>query len=371
MVVKLLFVTMILFIYLYMQQLSRFDANIDAEINISNTIVMDNLPPLPNASCSKVWRKHHQIPRSVDDLRRLSKAVEDLYQYKFRLIPQGTFTYWLSHIESKHMHKQKAFFADKFLVKQYIEQFKAKYSLFNSINYARILYDLNNGLPPYETLRNLSQYHGFVLKPNHMSTHQFIIAPNQTVTHEKYQKIRGAIKHWSRRKHKVSKKVEGWYQLIKPHIFIEENLNINPQEYPMIEYKLHVFNYKALFCYVVKKGNFPNNQTYILNNYILPEFEYLNIHWSSWSNNSYMEFPKPQNLNLMIKFAETFAKEENFRYLRVDLYEINNIVYFSEFTFAPISGLGIIAPISFDYCLYDILCDNKQDDINKLYEYVR
>ena len=39
----------------------------------------------------------------------------------------------------------------------------------------------------------------------------------------------------------------------------------------------------------------------------------------------------------MIKVAETLSKE--FPFVRVDLYEINNKIYFGELTFSPAAGI--------------------------------
>eukprot|EP01084_Bolivina_argentea_P143298 251687_1 len=362
-----------------LQQLYSIDANTN-EINIITAL--DKLPSFPNANCSIIWRKQNQIPMNDEALLRLAKH-NVLYQYHYPKVPKATFTYWLSHIYSHIKIKEKAYFADKFLVKKYIEQMRKKFPLFNSINYARILYDLEDGFPSYATLKNLSLHQGFVIKPNHMSSNQFIVPPNNTFTTETYSKIRLHLKRWVRRKWKVSKKVEPWYGLIRPHGFIEEYLNIDINKeiskYQMVEYKINVFNFKAVFGYIGVKRNFSadfpdNGTTHWLNNYnlyILPEFHFLNIYWGRHDNKRYdLPMPSKENLNLMIQFAETFARTEGFRYVRVDVYEINKKIYFSEFTFAPISGVGILTPISIDYCLYDILCDNKQEDFNKFYQYV-
>ena len=57
--------------------------------------------------------------------------------------------------------------------------------------------------------------------------------------------------------------------------------------------------------------------------------------------------PKPKNFEKMKKIAEELSK--GFPFIRVDLYEINDKVYFSELTFFPCSGFMPIEPEKWDY----------------------
>eukprot|EP01084_Bolivina_argentea_P257691 434213_1 len=128
-------------------------------------------PPMVNANCSIAWRKQYQI--EINNKSLFDRTITFLYpmdpvtMYKFKKIPKGTFSYWLSHIESQNRLTDKAKFADKFLVKKYINDYKIDYPSFNMINVAEILYDT---VPSFNDLRNLSEiYNGFLVKPNHFS----------------------------------------------------------------------------------------------------------------------------------------------------------------------------------------------------------
>ena len=46
-----------------------------------------------------------------------------------------------------------------------------------------------------------------------------------------------------------------------------------------------------------------------------------------------MIIERPKNLDLMINYAQKLSNE--FVFVRVDLYEVNNTVYLSELTFSP------------------------------------
>lgn len=60
----------------------------------------------------------------------------------------------------------------------------------------------------------------------------------------------------------------------------------------------------------------------------------------NWSFGDYPKFdyelPKPSKLNEMISICKILARD--FKYVRVDIYQIENTVYFGEMTFTPASG---------------------------------
>ncbi len=60
---------------------------------------------------------------------------------------------------------------------------------------------------------------------------------------------------------------------------------------------------------------------------------------------------KPASLNLMVEIAETLSK--NIPFVRVDLYQINDSVYFGEITFFPASGFEGFEPDSWEKVMGD------------------
>lgn len=59
------------------------------------------------------------------------------------------------------------------------------------------------------------------------------------------------------------------------------------------------------------------------------------------------EFPEPENFDQMLFVARTLS--ESIPFVRVDLYNIDGVVYFSEMTFFPASGYMWYKPDQFDY----------------------
>lgn len=68
-------------------------------------------------------------------------------------------------------------------------------------------------------------------------------------------------------------------------------------------------------------------------------------------------YPRPDNLKEMISVAEKLSAE--FEFVRVDLYNVNNKIYFGEMTFTPNNGVARFKPDE---------CDRKLGDLWKLDE---
>jgi hypothetical protein len=59
--------------------------------------------------------------------------------------------------------------------------------------------------------------------------------------------------------------------------------------------------------------------------------------------------PKPENLQEMLDVAAKLS--EDFPFARIDLYSLENRIYFGEITFYPWSGYMEFEPEEFDYVL--------------------
>ena len=64
------------------------------------------------------------------------------------------------------------------------------------------------------------------------------------------------------------------------------------------------------------------------------------------------ELPKPENLDEMIRIAKILSKD--FKFVRVDLYELERKVYFGELTFSPA------------HCVFPYLSDKFDLEMGKL-----
>ncbi|MCB9497935.1 MAG: hypothetical protein H6688_00585 [Erysipelotrichaceae bacterium] len=139
------------------------------------------------------------------------------------------------------------------------------------------------------------------------------------------------------------KTVEMQYSPIKPQIIIEKYLVEDGQPLP-IEYKIHVFNGKAKYMYVVTSRGVDIRY----NNYYINWRAFDGAQFNGWKKTDY-SLTEPEHWNDMVMMSEILARP--FPFVRVDLYNINGKIYFSEMTFTPAKGTLIFDD---DKCDYEI-----------------
>lgn len=131
------------------------------------------------------------------------------------------------------------------------------------------------------------------------------------------------------------------YYGLEPGIIVEELLvNEKKPEAGVNDYKIFCYNGKPEYIivdvdrYIGHKRNFYDTQ-------------WNNLHITSDCFACDDEVVKPENLNEMLHVAAKLS--EDFPYVRVDLYSVQNKIYFGELTFYPWSGYVQFEPDEFDF----------------------
>ena len=147
-------------------------------------------------------------------------------------------------------------------------------------------------------------------------------------------------------KHSIYRVFREWpYRNIQPRIIAEKYMEQSDGS-PLTDYKFFCFNGSPKFLYVRTPG-------------AKPTVNYMTLNWEkapfrrSDCEPSDIIPEKPSQFDTMVKIATDLSKDIPF--VRVDLYEINHRVYFSELTFYPSSGLTSFVPQEWDYKLGDLL----------------
>ena len=131
---------------------------------------------------------------------------------------------------------------------------------------------------------------------------------------------------------------EWCYKNIQPKIIIEEFLHdehINKAG--LVDFKFYCFNGKPYYCQVIQ--NRGRNETIDFFDMDRKRMPFNGTRPLPMSENP---IKKPKKLNEMIEISERLS--ENIPFLRVDLYYVNNQIYFGELTFFPSSGFGSFYP---------------------------
>lgn len=126
------------------------------------------------------------------------------------------------------------------------------------------------------------------------------------------------------------------YKSIVPKVFAEKYLGG-----AIIDYKFYCFNGEPLFLYC-GRGLTADHSLKI---------DFFDMNWNlmPFYRTDYERLgaiPKPDHFNEMISIAKELSKDIPF--VRIDLFEVNDCVYFSEFTLCPAAGFMPFVPEKYD-----------------------
>ena len=214
---------------------------------------------------------------------------------------------WLKAYDSTFL---KTMCADKILVRDYVKDKLGEdisipllgvYDKFNDIDFSKLPKD-------------------YVMKTNHGS-HTNIIVRNRNINKASAKK---QFENW------LSKDWSWWgYELhyipIKRKILVEKYMDNGPGG--LIDYKFWCFNGKPKFFTINGDNGHGGINHYDFNRNLL------NISRNDYPADPNKKWNMPKNLEKMKEYAEKLSKD--FKFVRVDFYEINGKVYFGELTFIP------------------------------------
>ena len=135
------------------------------------------------------------------------------------------------------------------------------------------------------------------------------------------------------------------YKNVKPRILAEKYLQQSGEnnQRGLIDYKFFCFNNVPLFTYISR--GLEHHPTAEISFYDMDGKE-MSFHRSDYKpfHNAVM----PSNFQEMKQIVDCLANEINSPFVRIDLYSINNQIYFSEITFSPCGGMIPFEPKSAD-----------------------
>lgn len=186
---------------------------------------------------------------------------------------------------------------------------------------------------PFEKLPNQ-----FVIKCNHDAASVIVCKDKNKFDYEKAKKkIKCALntnyyhydgKQWG-------------YKNIKPQVFVEKFMQDGNKD-DLCDYKFMMFNGECKCVFVCADRNSGLRVNFYDVNWNLLPFT------RHYPNTDY-EIPKPQNLEKMLGIAKKLASVLENPFVRIDLYDINDNIYFGEYTFYPGGGFEDFTPLEWDY----------------------
>ena len=255
------------------------------------------------------------------------------YGIKIDLNNPKTFNEKIQWLKIHDYKKSYDSLVDKSVVKKYIA---------DTIGSDYIIKTLWEGIDPdripYDKLPDK-----FVIKCTHGS-HCCIVCKDKTDLDKKMvnKKLRKWLKQnwfWYGR--------EPVYKDLKPAILIEEYLEDKKYK-ELVDYKFYCFNGIPKFIDVCTQRY---SKERMCETYFDTNWNYLGF--VTVGNGCVPDFEKPRSFELMMNIAKKLCK--NYKFLRVDLYEVNGKVYFGELTFYSASGFENLSPKEWNLKIGDML----------------
>lgn len=198
----------------------------------------------------------------------------------------------------------------------------------------------------------------FVIKTNHGSgiTHLEIVLNKSKINKKKIiNKFRNALKM------NLSKS-EPHYFDIKPKIFTE--IFIGDPLKGLNDYKFYCFHGKVKF-FDIMSNRFKKN--YHINSYDLNN-KFINLRLKKDEKIPEKLDDIPENIELMKEYAEKLSKD--FKFVRIDFYNVEKKIYLGEMTFSPRGGIRFYEEDSKELYIGNFLdlnksVENSEDYLNK------
>ena len=257
---------------------------------------------------------------------KLVLNIENLRGYK-RLLKKNRIEYfgekiqWIKLYGNLETYKD---LVDKYRVREYVEKKIGKKYLTEIIKVYSSTNEIN-----FEELPDR-----FVLKLNTGSGYNIICKDKEKINRKKVIK---QLNNWLKEDYFKIKK-EPQYKNIEKKIICEKYMENKKGE--LLDYKLFCFNGKTEFIEV----DFDRFENHAMNFYDL-KWNLMDLKKGKYPNYS-GKLEKPENLNEMIEVAEKLSEELPFA--RIDLYDVDNKIYFGEITLTPAGGLTPFIPLDKD-----------------------
>ena len=181
-----------------------------------------------------------------------------------------------------------------------------------------------------------------VIKCNHGCKMNYIVHDSSRINIASCKQL---LSNWLQQDFSMAYGYELHYKLIPHEILVETYMNDGHDD--LIDYKFYCFNGTPLFCQVIQDRH--RNMTlshYDVNWNYAPKYD-----WVEYASRS--DVRRPKLYSDMIAISSQLAQP--FKFVRVDLYEINHRIYLGELTFTPNSGYHKFRTTSTDSELGELL----------------
>ncbi len=255
------------------------------------------------------------------DAKDYPRLIKDLYKIRtgkvLDLDNPETFNEKIQWLKIYDLSPLKTRLADKYLVREWIKEKIGEEYLVPILG----VWDSFDEID-FDSLPN-----SFFLKCNHGYSFNYAVKDKSTLDIEEAGR---SFNKWMDCNFAFSS-LELQYRNIPRKIIAEKYIEQN--DGTLYDYKFHVFNGEPKIVEVITDRDLISHKARQC---------FMSIDWTPRNllDYSYEEYdiipPRPVNLNKMIEIAAVLGK--GFKYVRVDLYNLDGVIKFGEMTFTPTSG---------------------------------
>lgn len=224
-------------------------------------------------------------------------------------------------------NKKTSLYSDKLWIKNYIRKNIPELKFAKVFQYGNKFEDIKFNELPKE----------FVLKTNHAWKTNSFIFDKEKITEKRRKLLKKSYNNVLKINYAFWSFYELQYEKIKPQIFAEEILNHTGYYSVLPSFEVYCLNGNPEF---ILHRNFTNNFEQKIYN---TNWEPLNFNIDYGGNT---QIQKPIFLEKMLDYSIQLSKE--FKFTRIDFFQVNEDLYFSEVTFTPYSGFIQFSPDIFD-----------------------
>ena len=247
-----------------------------------------------------IWRLHSDTPLDLENPKSFNEKIQ-----------------WLKLYDTTSL---KTRLADKYMVRDWIKAMIGEQYLVPLLGVWDSFDDINFSILPDH----------FVLKCNHGSGMNMVVKDKNRLD---LKVAKARFDKWMKDDYTFLNGFEMQYKDI-PHKIIAEEY-IEQMDSNLLDYKIHVFGGEPRIIQVIGDRDLVNHTG---------KEAFLDLNWQPQdlmyhTYDMYEEIPeRPENLDEMLRIAKVLGTD--FRYVCVDLYDIDGTILFGEMTFTPASGYG-------------------------------
>ncbi len=270
----------------------------------------------PYYACSLLLNR---VGRFVSDENFVKWTYYLTFRKKLDLDNPKTFNEKLQWLKLNDRHEEYTQMVDKYEAKKYVANLIGEEYIIPTLG----VYDSFDEID-FDKLPNQ-----FVLKCTHNSGGIIICRDKASLD---VPKARKQMTKWLK-KNPFWTNREYPYKNVKPRIIAEQYMTNDGLSQELTDYKFFCFDGNADCVMVCLERHLNDTKFYFFDK----DWNFLRLNIRGIEAPDNFTIPKPKTMDKMFEIASKLS--QGMKYVRIDLYEIRNRVYFGEYTFFPDSGL--------------------------------